>query len=360
MTSRKRPPASFTAETSALPMNYPGFLVRCLLDDGYDIEALLAGTNLTSDQFFDPYARMDFETLRRLIRNALQLTGDPHLGLRIAKRFEAHFIGPPAYAALNAPNLRAGLTVITRFMRLTFPALEFEVAEQAKGAEAGLADVQVRYLFPTNDLSYFVNGGALVALNGLLMKMLELPIVATRAEMRLSMPAGWAEIASQVSGIPVRFEATFNRILFPAELLDQALPCADPINHKQLVTLCEGMLANVNYDSSPTRKVQMFLERDPTLASSLSDVATALGYSERGLRRKLESSGTTFRALKDEARYERAYSLLLNTTRPIQDIADQLGYDSASNFARSFKRWTGQSPNAFREARRKALDNGQT
>jgi len=359
MTSRKTPLLGLTTETLALPMNYPGFVVRCLSDDGYASEALLAGTDLTLEQLTDPRSRMDFETLKRIMRNALEVTGDPHIGPRLAQRFEPHLIGPPAYAALNAPTLRAGIHVITRFMRLTFPAVEFEFSEQASHANNGLADVRVRYLFPTNDLSYFINASALVALNVFLMKMLEVPIVATRAEIALSMPEGWDEIASQVSRVPVVFDAPVNRILFPSELLDRALPCADPINHKQLLSICESLLANSEYDGSPTRKVQIYLDRDPSFSASLRDVAIALGYSERGLRRKLESSGTTFRALKDEARCKRARALLLSTTLPIQIIAHDLGYDSASNFARSFKRWTGQSPNVFRQSRETTLDNGQ-
>lgn len=34
---------------------------------------------------------------------------------------------------------------------------------------------------------------------------------------------------------------------------------------------------------------------------------------------------------------------------PVKGVAATLGFESPSNFARSFKRWTGLTPNAFRE-----------
>jgi AraC-like DNA-binding protein len=92
------------------------------------------------------------------------------------------------------------------------------------------------------------------------------------------------------------------------------------------------------------------LDKHPDGAMPLSAVALALGYSERGLRRQLERSGTSYRKLVDEARAQRARDLLATTALPIQTIAFALGFETPSNFGRSFKRWTGTTPNAFRES----------
>ncbi|MBS0542764.1 MAG: helix-turn-helix domain-containing protein, partial [Proteobacteria bacterium] len=56
--------------------------------------------------------------------------------------------------------------------------------------------------------------------------------------------------------------------------------------------------------------------------------------------------------LKNEARRERAIKLLLQTARPVKQIAAAVGFDSEKSFARAFREWTGAAPSVFREGMR--------
>ncbi|MEL6567668.1 MAG: AraC family transcriptional regulator [Pseudomonadota bacterium] len=349
----------FTMDTPALPMNYPGFVFRTLCEDGHDADALLEGTNLEPELFADPYFRTDFLTLRRFILNAQETTRDPHLGVRLARRFDVTYIGFPAYAAMNAPQLVDGLKVLSRFVHLTFPAIGLTIPDRESGHTPDETEVRLTPKLPLEEIAYFVNASALIVLNRLLLEMLRIPLVATRAETTISEPEGWGEIAAEVSRVPIRFDAPENRIIFPAELLEQALPCSDPINHAKLVALCEKFSADAGHNATPVSQILAFLEKGNNVGVPLSGAANGLGYSERGLRRQLERAGTTYRKLVDQVRERRAREMLSNSTQPIQSIAHELGYDAPSNFARSFKRWTGQTPKAFREALLKREDKGQ-
>jgi len=350
---------AFTADDAACPMNYPAFVFRELRRKGYEARLLLRGTGLTEERFRDPDTRVEFSTLRRFILNAIETTGDIHLGPRLALQFEANYIGPPAYAAMNAPRLIDGLETLGRFAHLTFPAIEF--AFPAKGGEVGSgeAEVCVRPRFLFEDITYFVTSSALLVLNSLLKDMLRMQLVASRCEVTMSEPDGWADIAAEITRVPVRFEASENRIIFPADLLDQPLPGADPINHRRLVALCEQFLAETGYVTTPVSQVVSFLEGENNLAASLSDAAAALGYSERGLRRQLQRSGASYRELVERLVERRARELLKKTSQPIHVIAHELGYETPSNFARSFKRWTGKTPSAFRDEVRSPSNAGQ-
>jgi AraC-like DNA-binding protein len=53
--------------------------------------------------------------------------------------------------------------------------------------------------------------------------------------------------------------------------------------------------------------------------------------------------------LKNDARRERAIKLLLQTKRPIKQIAAAVGFDSEKSFARAFREWTGAAPSRFRQ-----------
>ena len=70
--------------------------------------------------------------------------------------------------------------------------------------------------------------------------------------------------------------------------------------------------------------------------------------SARTLMRRLQDEGTSYQQLLDTVREELACWLLLRTTLPVEAIAGQLGYEDPSNFARTFRRWTGQTPSSFR------------
>jgi AraC-like DNA-binding protein len=80
-------------------------------------------------------------------------------------------------------------------------------------------------------------------------------------------------------------------------------------------------------------------------------VAEAAGMSARGLQRRLVEAGTSFTQLLTAYRVRRASRWLESSALTVAEIAAELGYTDASNFARAFRRETGLSPAAFRKAR---------
>lgn len=347
----------FTADDPAVPMNYPAFIFRSLRDDGYDAEALLIGTGLTAGHLEDPNYRSGFWPVHRFVSNALALTGDRHLGLTLALRFEPSYIGLPAYTALNAARFDDALDVLNRFFFLTFPAIEFAFPDNDAELELGEAAIRFRPRLDFGDIAYFTFSSALVVCEGLCRAILRAQRFASRAELTFREPEGWAKAAAHL-GFPVRFEASEHRLVFPAALLNQAPPGADPINHRRLLMLCEQFAAEAAFETTLASRVVGFLETEGNIGASLAEAAAALGCSERGLRRQLERSGGSYRKLVDQVRERRAREMLANTSLPIQAIAYELGFHAPSNFARSFKRWTGATPKAFRSMRMRG-DVGQ-
>jgi AraC-like DNA-binding protein len=85
-------------------------------------------------------------------------------------------------------------------------------------------------------------------------------------------------------------------------------------------------------------------------APSLDEVASLLGCSSSTLRRRLQHEGTSFQAIKDTWRLQRATELL-QSEKPLADIASILGFESNSVFSRAFKSWTGIAPSIFRSTK---------
>ena len=76
---------------------------------------------------------------------------------------------------------------------------------------------------------------------------------------------------------------------------------------------------------------------------TLERIAWRCGLGERTLRRRLEEAGTSFRALVDEVRKERALALLEHEGN-VALVAQSLGFSDSTAFARAFRRWTLSLP----------------
>ncbi|WP_248804396.1 helix-turn-helix domain-containing protein [Pseudomonas sp. MWU13-2100] len=80
-------------------------------------------------------------------------------------------------------------------------------------------------------------------------------------------------------------------------------------------------------------------------------LATTLCMSVRTLRRRLREEGATYLGLCDEVREAMAERLLTGSRLQIEQIAETLGYSESASLIHAFKRWTGESPHAFRRVR---------
>ncbi len=78
-------------------------------------------------------------------------------------------------------------------------------------------------------------------------------------------------------------------------------------------------------------------------------IAQEFSMSERNLQRHLAHTGTSYRALIDTARKERALNFLSQTQLSTTEIAHNLGYQDERCFFRSFKRWVNQTPHQYRQ-----------
>ncbi|MCB5199930.1 helix-turn-helix transcriptional regulator [Loktanella sp. TSTF-M6] len=87
----------------------------------------------------------------------------------------------------------------------------------------------------------------------------------------------------------------------------------------------------------------------PAGRTGAEDVALALDISRSTLQRRLRAEGTSYQDVLDSTRRDIAIRYLTKTTLRADAIAQVLGYRDANSFSRSFRRWTGQAPVAFRE-----------
>ncbi len=87
----------------------------------------------------------------------------------------------------------------------------------------------------------------------------------------------------------------------------------------------------------------------------LGEVARRLGMSARTLQRRMADEGIVFRDVAERTRLGLAKRLLCETDFALAEVAFLTGYSEQSTFSRAFKRWSGHTPAAWRDAARSTV-----
>lgn len=156
-------------------------------------------------------------------------------------------------------------------------------------------------------------------------------------------------IYSRTLRAPVRFNQGQYCLIVSGDDIDCPRPEADPVRREQVLAQIAAALGGpVGSISARVRhRVRpQLLRGDP----SMDGMARALGLVPRTLRRQLAAEGAVFETIRDDVRFNAARELLALTDLPVGEIADALAFASHSAFGQAFRRWSGESPTAWRRA----------
>lgn len=158
-------------------------------------------------------------------------------------------------------------------------------------------------------------------------------------------------------------EKKTQRVIHYFELLREVIDDKNREAAKQLVHSLFLYLAG-DYNGLPSTQLQTPLTREEEITGrflalvdehceqqhSLNWYASQICLSTRYMANTVKQTvDMTASACIEHALIQRAKSLLSTTTMPIQEIADQLGFQNQSHFGTFFKRHEGMSPAAFRK-----------
>lgn len=155
-------------------------------------------------------------------------------------------------------------------------------------------------------------------------------------------------------GLPVLAGQDCNAVRFPRHLLDEPMCGAVPALHRHARSQVERQLPPAP-TASVTETLTAWFRREPRLMEApLHEVAGRLRLHPRTLQRRLDDAGLTYAKLRDDCRRLIAQDAL---SRPgenadLDQLGEQLGFSDRNSFTRAFKRWTGQTPAAWRKQQR--------
>jgi AraC-like DNA-binding protein len=158
----------------------------------------------------------------------------------------------------------------------------------------------------------------------------------------------------RIFGVPLFFGSTRTAMLVDDGFLELRMPSPNPYVTKVLSDHAERLLKQLEASRTMRGKVERSLiPMLRTGGATVEAVARNLGLSRQTLFRRLKGEGLTFAQILDELRRGLALDYLRKDPIPVSEVARLLGFSESAAFSRAFKRWTGLSPRAARNAARK-------
>jgi AraC-like DNA-binding protein len=147
----------------------------------------------------------------------------------------------------------------------------------------------------------------------------------------------------------IDFGRTENALVFDASVMPLPLETRDQRLLATAENLAERELNERPPDPAFAQAAAVHVRKE--LAKGLpkaSSVARRMRISMRTMQRRLDEEGTTFRRVVEGVRRDLAREYARDASIPLSEVARRLGFCDLPTFTRAFKRWTGETPGAFR------------
>lgn len=147
---------------------------------------------------------------------------------------------------------------------------------------------------------------------------------------------------------PIRFGQAQSSITFDGLLDGVPVTRSEAEMQDFLVRAPRDWIFTNSHEHALPLRVRELLLLSIRLDFHLGDAAQALNLTPRTLIRRLDAEGTSFQGIKDGLRRDIAIRDLSHGVKSIEAISQDIGFASAANFHRAFRRWTSVTPGAYR------------
>ena len=291
----------------------------------------------------DPDDRVPLKPAFEALGDAIRVTGECAVGLKVGRDLHRGEVGALDYAMFTAPNLRQGLAIAERYFRVVNDAITVRLECRDDSA---LVRFDSRSRFSKVSVDFLLAGLFTTHFKRQLADLERLEVWCAHPA-----PAYAEEYERTFAPAVVRFDAPCYGFRMPSEELDRPLIQADQHLHHIVRKHMDQVLGAME----PTYhtfadQVSTLIARELGQSSPVTAVGVArtLRVSARTLARRLEAEGTTFSDLLDGLRHRLAVEYMGRSNLSQSEVAFLLGFSHVAAFHRAFKRWTGQTPRKFR------------
>ncbi|RRS06254.1 AraC family transcriptional regulator [Aquabacterium soli] len=345
-------PSSLPAHRATSLSTWVQAVKRAVEGKGVDAQALMLEAGMDLSLLKDPLARYPVHQTMVFWQRAIEATGEPLLGLDVARQITPMTFHALGYAGLASQNLADLFTRLSRYFRVVSDAgeLSFERVGRAgclrvSGDARVLAEADAQAAWGPVDAFMSVILRACGALYGPDFQLLELRLQRPR-------PQDHQRYERVLRVVPI-YGSQDNALWLDESVLMRPLAYAN----EELARINEEAVGRYlsqwrqgQADDLPLRMREWFGARLPQGEPRQEDAAAHLGLSTRSLQRRLAEQGTSYRDVLQQARHALALAHLRAGVYSVSEIAYLLGFAELSAFTRAFRRWTGVTPSAWRDS----------
>jgi AraC-like DNA-binding protein len=291
--------------------------------------------------------RLTMNEVEPLFRAARDVCARSDLGFEFGLMLKPTAHGLLGYGLIGSANLDAALQIAMRQQHHLTEAFALHYERHAGGGRARFTPL----VEMTEDRLHF----NLEILDVCAQVTLQL-LLAGRSptfEIRLSMPAP-PHRRRYLELLPTRFRFEPGStpgvdVMMERRLLLAPLPMFAPGMVNTVEKHLQPLLPRSDDGVRLSAAITQILSNVEGVQVSIKSVATRLGMSPRTVDRRLADERTSFSALRDAVRFERARQMLAEDLSSVAQIAARLGYRDAANFSRAFRRHCGVTPSEYRQ-----------
>ena len=302
---------------------------------GANLEALLSPLGLAIGAFDDEELFVPAPLLYRVVETLASATGRPHIGVELGEQLDPFAWAPLQSAAQNAHSVGDLLLQFSLDAYREATSVVFRL--ETEGARSTFSERRkVRPPIEPRQNDAFGAAYILSILRQAVGEHWSGKDVIVRVSDPDVFPQGYMNVRlarSGFDGFSVGFPCQW--LLLPPNLNASA-------GH----TFSQSATSAPRDQIEALRIVLRSQLDDPNL--TVERVAALCGTSARTLTRRLAAQRSSVKDELSALRQQRAESLLTDSAISIAEVGRLVGYPDPSAFARTFKRWTGITPRAFR------------
>ena len=303
------------------------------------MDVLLEGTQLDT---INPSSAASLTDLETIIANAYRASDCPHLAILFGKRLNIYSHGTAAIASLTCESLDQSIDILIQYLSQNSPLFTLKRSDTRQHI---FLEVHFKEDISPLVKKFTIETG--IASTATIVKSLfrgQSVVECFKLDYQPDYPSEWI---TRETGIEVRTKQPTNGILYYKTESTKENPYKDSITHQKMLAL----LKQENHDQrkalSYAQRIEKYISSFPENLPTLETIATELCASTRTVSRKLKQENTSYKAILEKAKRQKAERLLIDLR--VSQVSEILGYSSPANFSAAFKLWTNKTPTQFKK-----------
>jgi AraC-like DNA-binding protein len=317
-------------------------LQKALEANGYDAAGIFAAAGIDHVPSNDPLERLTTAQVAALFHEGVKLTGNPAVGLTVARFIHPSSLHALGYSLLASSTLRDCCERLVNYFRLASEQGEMRISEK-----------EDRFCISTHTLTDGVAFETIDAWHAFLVRLFRLLYKPDFAPVTVSLarpcPPGYEAQYEKSFHAPVTFDTPYCEICLEQTVVDEPLMGGNRELALQNDRVIEDYMAALDKADIIARVKQIIIQTLSSGNCSKQRVANEMAMSPSALQQKLAQRHSSFQDLLNQVRQSLALAYMEQARVSITEMSFLLGFADTSSFTRAFRRWTGKSPRDYRQ-----------